>query len=113
MANSIVYKQSVKVIEYYEIEYTEKEFEFDCETYSVEGITYQELCGIMSGQCGDILISVNEPHVNDDGVWVNGPRFISAIEFFNRIMCDSSFECGYNDREELEILERQIYIVEE
>ena len=111
MANSIIYRQSVKVIEYYEIEYTENEFEFDCETYHVQGITYDELCGVMSGQCGDMLISVCEPHTNDFGEYVDGPYFIGAREFFNRILCDSAFEYGYGDRDELEIMDREIDII--
>ena len=113
MANSIIYKQAVKVIEYYEIEYTENEFEFDCETYQIKDFTYAELCDILNEKIDDVMISVYEGHVNSEREWVIGPHFTSAKEFFTRILCDSAFEYGYGDRDELEIMNREIDIIEE
>lgn len=113
MDKYIKYRQKVAVIEHYEIEYTYHDFQCDCEACKIENITFEEVCDILSGNAVDQLIYVTESYIDDDGNFLFGPHIVSAHEFFNRMVCDSAFEYGYDDRDEIEILERKITILQD
>ena len=105
---TIRYKQIVEVVEYYEVDYTRRDFQYDCECFKIENFTYEDLCGILDGSIEDRLISVEEFYCNENGDVILGPRFVSAKEFFTRMMTDAAFEYGSDDRVEVGTPQREV-----
>lgn len=68
---TINYRHQVEVIETYEIEYTLEDFMLDVQYYEIDNLTYEELQDILENK-KDVMITVNDYHHNDDGVYVKG-----------------------------------------
>lgn len=111
MGKTIRYEQEVEVIETYGIDYDEQDFLYDCQVHNIENITFDEICGILDGSLPDVMITVTEYYMDDNGNYLHGPHMVSADEFFNRTLCDAAFEYGCDDRDDLEILSRDIKII--
>ena len=110
LMKTINYKQTVEVIENYEVNYTRADFNYDCDSYNIEGITYEELCELLEGKRPDWMITVEEYYLDATGQSLMGPHIVSAEEFFSRILCDAAFEYGCDDRVEANISHREIKI---
>lgn len=105
---TIRYKQTVEVVEYYEVDYTQRDFKNDCAYFKIENLTYEDLCGILDGSIEDHLITTEEYHYDENGNIILGPQLVSAKEFFTRMMTDAAFEYGYDDKVEVGIPQREI-----
>ena len=112
MGKFINYRHTVEVVEYYDVNYEESEFNQDVAFYNISGITFDEVCDLLSTNCEDILITVNE-HYFDPALnrYVYGPHIISGREFFTRLITDAAFEWGADDRDEIEIRDREFNII--
>lgn len=112
MDKKIRYKQTVNIKEYYDIYYTLSDFEYDCHLYKIENLSFDELCGVLNGTKPDFIISVSEGHVNYDGVYVYGPHYVSVLDFFSELLVSDAIERGYEMRDKLEILDKEITILD-
>jgi hypothetical protein len=108
---TINYRHQVEVIETYDIEYTLEDFILDVQYYEIENLTYEELQDILENQ-KDVMITVNDYHHNDDGVYVKGPHFVDAYEFFTRLLTDYAFDNGPFDSDYQCVLNREYYFEE-
>lgn len=106
MDKKIRYKQTVRANEYYSIDYTLHDFEYDCECYGVEGVSFDDLCGVLNGTKPDFIIRVTEFY--DDGLY--GTHLTSVLDFFSRRLAEQSFDQGYQIRNTLEIVDKEIRI---
>ena len=107
---TIKFTQQVEVIETYETEYSEADFEYDKNLYKIENLTYDELCDIFENN-KEVFISVTESHFDPElDRWVDGPHMVDTIEFFSFIMDDQAYNMGPIDCEAIEIVDRQIQI---
>lgn len=111
MEKKIHYKQTVNIKEYYEIDYTLNNFKYDCNRYKIENVSFDELCDVLSGVKPDFMISVTEYHVNCEGICLYGPHYVSILDFFSKILVDDAFERDYGWRDELEITDKEIVIL--
>lgn len=110
---TIRFTQKVEVIESYNIEYTQEEFELDCVHFEIKDFSYEELCEVLLHKKDDIMIKVTEYHVDDyTGEFGYSPHFVSAYEFFSRLLCDYSFDAGPWDTDTISIYNREIFVEE-
>ena len=106
----IRFTQEVEVIETYETEYSEADFEYDKKLYKIENLSYDELCDIFENN-KEVFISVTESHFDPElDTWVDGPHMVDAIEFFSYIMDDQAYDAGPRYSESVEIVGRQIQV---
>ena len=85
---TINFTQEAEVIETYDIDYSESDFEYDCEVFKITNLSFDELCDIMAHK-KEVLIEVTDFHCQD-GNWVTGPHFVDTYDFFINIMNISS-----------------------
>ena len=104
----IIYRQKVKVIEDYEYHYDRVDFENDCADYDIEGVTYEDVEKLLTDDyTPDFMICVNETYIDQEANELKrGPHMVSARYFFAHQIADYAFQYGYDDRDEIEVFER-------
>lgn len=105
---TINFTQELEVIETYDIDYSQSDFEYDCEVFKITNLSFDELCDIMAHK-KEVLIEITDFHCQD-GVWVTGPHFVDAYDFFINIMSDQSFDNGPWDVETVSIYNRTVKV---
>lgn len=105
---TINFTQEAEVIETYDIDYSESDFEYDCEVFKITNLSFDELCDIMAYK-KEVLIEITDFHCQD-GNWVTGPHFVDAYDFFMNIMNDQAFDCGPWDTETVSVYNRTVKV---
>lgn len=107
---TIRFTQRTEVIETYEINYTQSDFEYDCKVYQIENFSYEDLCRVFENE-EDVMITVNGFYYNlDANEYMNGPHFEDAYEFFSQLMDDQAYEAGPWDSETVDLIDREIAV---